>query len=296
MLRQIAASRMEHRQTRLGKERELVLELVQKSASLSAEAASLRGTAAKPRVLKDLEYRKIDTKESLTGIAAALGSTTPDGQTIQSSNPHSVTAGDDWTKESVPRLTAALVSMINTGTNRLASMLNKQVASLHSQLQVERSDLDMRIDVLWWHEAKYSPSQAQSYRRMAVDTLPLIMAFDLSEMIPAHWPESVACVLGETIHAIDGSRDEQLSLEGHLKRLAECGSELKELCKREPPPNGRVLLSDLTLQASRGKVFSAAEVLAVTGLDSTLMLTRRDLSVWILRDMQARRLSSAVIT
>ena len=70
-----------------------------------------------------------------------------------------------------------------------------------------------QLDVLWWSEAKYSPSLRLGYREMQRAVAAVAMAHDLSMLVPAMAPTSVTYVLGETVAAIpqDDSKPESWS-------------------------------------------------------------------------------------
>ena len=114
-------------------------------------------------------------------------------------------------------MTAALVKAVNLGTSRLAKTMAKDLGthmtSLEKrlldeletveQMQTEREQCAasgrMRLDVLWWSEARYSPLLKKGYRDLAPPLTALLAAVDLAAIVPPLAPASVSYVLAETV-------------------------------------------------------------------------------------------------
>ena len=151
---------------------------------------------------------------------------------------------------------------------------------------------DARLDVLWWSEAKYSPSLRRGYREMQRAVAAVTMAHDLSMLVPAMAPTSVTYVLGEAVAAIlqYDSKPEQWSVETLLDALRTNNTDLREIIPDTTTTNGRVPLFELVAKAIGGNRVAREGVSGRTGIDPGLEISLPDFSMWMFRDIQARRL------
>lgn len=74
-----------------------------------------------------------------------------------------------------------LVKNLNEISRNTSTSLNKikDIVSPAYKFQSEK------IDILWWYEAKFSPSICKSYREIEIENLPLIMSIDLINTLTA---------------------------------------------------------------------------------------------------------------
>ena len=102
-------------------------------------------------------------------------------------------------------MTAALVKAANLAMNHVVTAVTTNLQSLEQRLtthvESRQSATDVQLDVLWWFQAKYSPSLRRSYRDMPTEVAAVAMAHDLSMFVPAMSPTSVTYVLGEAVAA-----------------------------------------------------------------------------------------------
>ena len=118
------------------------------------------------------------------------------------------------------------------------------------------------------------------------------MAHDLSTLVPALAPASVTYVLGEAVAAI--SRDdsnEPWSVETLLDALRTSDLNLREAIPDTTTTNGRVPLFALVAKAIGGNRVAREDVSGRTGIDPGLEISLPDFSMWMFRDIQARRLT-----
>lgn len=319
------ASRLVHDQTSLGKAADLLKQCFDK-AFTTAENEALRRAGMTVIVPKKRQRKKsassapevpslvgsIKSDEVLNDVARAAGPQYPQGQALDNPNPHwSMNAGQpQWSLEFTPRMTQALVKAVNLGTSRLAQSIATelsahivameehlqeqlgQVASIQTKLAESEAAGRMRLDVLWWSQARYSPSQNAAYASLPAATAALAAAADLAAMVPPLAPASVTHVLGETMAAC--TQDEGRTLLEHLKELK--GSSplgLEDILTTGDKNESRTLLLEIVAEVAGGSNISEDDVTGRAGVDPGLMLDSSELAMWLFRELQARRLSEA---
>ncbi|RCV89827.1 GTPase-associated system all-helical protein GASH [Billgrantia montanilacus] len=315
-----AASRLIHDQTSLGKAADLLKQCFERVFS-TAESEALRRTGML-EVAQPLRRRKkstgstpeaptltgsIESNEVLQEVARAAGPQFPQGQALNNANPHWSNQAQQWSYEFTPRMTEALVKAVNLGTSRLAESIAAdiaahiasmeehlrkqlgQVESLQSKLAESEVAGRMRLDVLWWSQARYSPSQNASYSVLPTSTAAIAAAVDLTAMVPALAPASVTHVLGETMAAC--TRSERLSLLDHLKKLNESPPHgFEELLPAGVTNTARVPLLEIAAEVVGGSSVSEDDLRSRAGVDPELMLEPAELAMWLFRELQARRI------
>ncbi len=316
-----AASRLRHGQARLGKAAPVVERLLEQACEIAeTEAVGRAGMADLP--FKKRRRRKrsksddvtleldgtIEEAESLKEVARAAGSQYPPGQGLTDPNPHPTTQAPEWSQEFTPRMTAAVVKAVNRGTSRLSESLSESLDGYlgarekrlleqlrgTEQIQMAQSYASsrMRLDVLWWSEALYSPSLQGGYRELPLPVAVVAAAIDLAAIVPALSPASVSYVLGETMLRLCRilDVDEKQQLGSYLLGLSEAKPDFGEALPRSTTDDTRLPLIDLVGEASTGSKLSSDALRKRTGIDMTLELTAAEFSMWVFRDLQARRL------
>lgn len=321
-----AVSPHKHAQIRLGKEASLVTALVQRAAIAAEQAAVMRAGMAAPGSKKRRRIKtstdvsalelltEITDDELVTDIARSAGPQNPEGESLSDPNPHWPNQGQPWSQQFVPRMTDALVKTVNLGTKRLADLLSENLsaylAALEQRLseQVHQAEAirnevagfqqagRMRLDVLWWSEARYSPSLARGYRELHSAVAAIVMALDLSNIIPALAPASVAYVLGESVASLSRNSSEGVTqpLESLLTVLAEDDTDFGEQLPNATSYQGRLPLFELIAEAAGGTIVSAEAVRSRAGVDPSLQLSMAEFAMWVFHDLQARRLVEAL--
>ena len=301
-----AFSPISHNQARLGKEGKLVRKLLQDFQERAENAATARVNFSvpplkKPRKRKPTQFDvQLQDKDFIDDIRRAAGPTDSAGTSLTDPNPHWPNEADPWSHEFTPRMTAALVKAVNFGMKQVLIPIDEELQSqrndleqlLTSHLETIQTRTAGRLDVLWWSEAKYSPSLKLSYRDMPRAVAAVAMAHDLSTLVPAMAPASVTYILGEAIAAIsrNDSKPERWSVETLLDTVRTSHSDLREAIPDTTTANGRVPLLELVAKAIGGHRVTRKEVRGRTGNDSGLELSLPDFSMWMFRDIQARRL------
>ena len=304
---QTAFSPINHNQARLGKEGDLVRKLLQDFQKRAEDAAPARASFSKSPLLKKHQkrgpiqsYTQLKDEDIVTDIGRSAGPHDSSGTPFEDPNPHWPNAAQDWSYEFTPRMTTALVKAVNLGMQQVLIPIDKELQSqrnelekrLTSHLETIQMRTDTRLDVLWWSEAKYSPSLRRGYREMQRAVAAVTMAHDLSMLVPAMAPTSVTYVLGEAVAAIlqYDSKPEQWSVETLLDALRTNNTDLREIIPDTTTTNGRVPLFELVAKAIDGNRVAREGVSGRTGIDPGLEISLPDFSMWMFRDIQARRL------
>jgi hypothetical protein len=317
-----AASLMRHQQMRLGKAAGLIEQLLSQAYERAeTEAIKRAGMSLPPskRKSKKPSYvpaelklnTQIKADELITDVARAAGPQHPAGQPLTDPNPHWPNAANPWSHEFNPRMTAALVKAVNLGTSRLAKSVTEgfvaHVTSLDKHLfdqinaveevlaEVAQSNASghMRLNVLWWSEACYSPLLKKGYRELIPSVGALIAAIDLATIIPPLAPASVTYVLAEMVADICSGAEAQQSsqpLEDYIKVLATASLDLRSALPQATTSGGRVPLVELVSEATAGAALSKDIVQARAGIKPDLQMTPSDFAMWMFREIQASRL------
>ena len=299
---QTAFSPINHQQARFGKEGGFVRQLLQDFNERVEEAAPARVRFSTP---PSKEHRNTAPLPSYTQLQA--DDLTPDigrsvaphdqaGTPYKDPNPHWPSDGQPWSDEFTPRMTAALVKAVNLAMNHIVTAVTTNLQSLEQRLtthvESRQSATDLQLDVLWWFQAKYSPSLRRSYRDMPTAVAAAVaMAHDLSVFVPAMSPTSVTYVLGEAVAAVAHDfKHAKCSVAALLDDLRTSTSHLRELVPNTTTAKGRVPLWDLVAHTVTGNPAESHDVNRKTGIDPELQLSLPDFSMWMFRDIQACRL------
>ena len=302
---QTAFSPTNHGQARLGKEGELFRKLLQNFQKRAEDESTVRDHFSEPPLKKPRDrkaiksYKDLEDEDLITEIGSSAGPHDSDGNSFETPNPHWSNEVPHWSYEFTPRITAALVKAVNLGMNRVLVPIDKEIQSQRNELEQRlTSHLEAiqlravgRLDVLWWSEAKYSPALRQGYREMQRAVAAVTMAHDLSMLVPAMAPTSVTYVLGEAVAAIAryDSEPESYSIETLLDTLRTSNSDLREVI-HDTTTNGRVPLFELVAKTIRGDRIAHEDISGRTGINPELKISLPDFSMWMFRDIQARRL------
>ena len=302
-----AFSPLKHNQARLGKERVLVTRLLQDLQG-RAEAEALgrfrlpEQPVAKLPAGKSIPFSKLKDEDILGDVGRSAGPHDAAGTGFEDPNPNWPNSGPQWSYDFTPRMTAALVKAVNTGTRRALAATNKELQAqrtelnrlLTTHLEAFRSQglRQAQLDVLWWSEAKYSASLRMGYREMRAAAAAVMMAHDLSLLVPAMAPASVAYVLGEAVAAVSehDSRAEPWTVGTLLEDLRTNNLDLQTITADGGVSDGRASLFSIVAQIVKGDQIRNEYVSTKTGIDPSLEIPLPDFSMWLFRDIQARRL------
>lgn len=313
-----SVSPIKHGQTKVGKGAEVIHQLVQESFERAeAEALSRTQVATKktrrrkkksltPEELDlDITQKGISSDDVISSVGRALGPNLP-GHELSDPTPQWPNSGQQWSHESAPRLADALVEAVNLGTSTLSSSIEselkrilgevvKQVSEVMQEAERKQSELsassdasELRLSVLWWAKALYSPMLGKGYRASDPGEFTLASVLDLNELLPVLPPNSVGYVLGQVIRTLTAG-EESLTLLDYVRELSQYVDQFKEFFEQTFFEGKRPLLS-LILDWNGDESEIADRLSLLSGLNPKLVLSREDLALWIFRDIQAQRL------
>lgn len=262
--------------------------------------------------------RAVDRDNLLLLVAAAAGPDyRNDGRTLPDPNPGWPTnaTARTWSADFADRMHSLLADELEALSSELegrqrqlveqltdalagqqARML-EAVKSSHTRSQAE----EVRLNVLWWSEALYSPALRRSYRDLPPPLAAVVMAIDLLDQVPKLTPASVAHLLAEVVHRLPGSaHDRKYELRPLLVELHAARGELPDDWSNEHPPRtrGRLSLRDLvfaSISASSGNTdATVASAIHQAGLAPDVAISLPTLARAVFRQEQAVRLAGVV--
>lgn len=316
---QTAISPFNHNQAKLGKEAELVKRLLQDIGDYAEQEAIARlsqtipTTIKKPRkktIFKPQPAPNIQDTELIKDVGRSAGPQDKEGEAYKDPNPHWPNVGEEWSDEFTPRMTSALVKAVNLGLTQMSDkysssmkyfieLFEKQQIDYLKEINTTQTEIinssqsdRMRLEVLWWFEAKYSSALKCGYRELPEVNASMAMAFDLSDIVPPLAPASVTYILGEVATSLfqQDKATYQQSVKDYLKNLNNNGSGLRNIVPKVSVNGMRQPLLELTLEAINGVQIKLKDLQTRTGINPSLKLTLPQFAVWIFRDIQARRL------
>lgn len=263
----------------------------------------------------DVEPAEVN-RESLTlGLQAASGPSNMQGAALNGPNSNWPNQGPPWSHEFAPRAAVAVADAVDAAFleslksfENLNSVVSGQVTaflgaarSTVQQLAEEIArgavGLRRRTELLWWKEAIYSQSANLSYRMMPPAAAALLMAFDLSQLVPEFCPISVQFFLREAVAGVVELKTKPGKT--HPKSIVEIFLHLLEpdlpkalqaaLARHRSQANGRKPLVALLADCLAADSVDAARFRPEVGIDATAVLSFPDLSVWFFREIQALR-------
>lgn len=309
----IAASRMRHGQSRLGKARPVIEPILHQARDAAEEEAVRRAGMVEPPSRGPTQGAEaitaltvaatIETEDVIGDVARAAGPSFA-GATLVDANPHWSNAAP-WSAEFTPRMAAALVKVVNLGGERLSESIGEALANelealeerLRDELIVRHQTSTaqanrMRLDVLWWSESLYSPSLQCGYRELPISVAAVTAAADLASITPALAPASVDYLLGETVFRLGQllEADQKRPVQGYLYEIAQAKPQLRNGFRWSMVTGGRAPLAYLVAEAITGAAASADVIRARSGIEGSLELSPADFSMWVFREIQAGRL------
>lgn len=177
----------------------------------------------------------------------------------------------------------------------LASYMNEVGVTIQRALAPVVANT-LRTRLLWWKEARFSPSLRCDYGSLDLMVRPLVMAADLHGQAPAYCPQSVDFFLADAVGQVGSSAnvaqsEEGYTVEAYIKALAEAKLDLSKLLPKAKEHPGRVPLIDYIRRKAVDGLSPgpSSERLRLT---DAVRLKPSEFAMWIFRDLQAHRLAS----
>lgn len=175
--------------------------------------------------------------------------------------------------------------------NEFLDQLKPYIESVSNSMLNKSLSLDLRSQLLWLKESMYSSSLDGSYREVDSGLLPFVIANDVAKIIPKLYPTSVDYFAKEIARASAPDIDSDKP----ILDLIEAG-EKNDLAKRiisiDYEYIGRMTLYAFIAGCYSGK-YKKEELKQHTGIDHDRAVSKTELLVWLLHDIQAIKLSTS---
>jgi hypothetical protein len=186
----------------------------------------------------------------------------------------------------------AIAETIEKGVNEYFTQINNFFGEIADAVGQNAEATNKRGNLLWWKQTLFSPSLNTSYRNQSEIISAMAMAYDVSSLIGYLYPESVNYLLREALRDVFGEAvDDPKTLEFWLNEAhKESNIGFTILNSLESTWEGRKTLSAVLANIMvHGKVYS---LINETGIEDKQEIALSDLAVWILHDLQAKKISS----
>ncbi|MGN8544847.1 GTPase-associated system all-helical protein GASH [Bradyrhizobium sp. 13971] len=274
-------------------------------ASILVPALDFEFTAPEPGQPK---RKPIDREGLKTGIRAASGphyQNAQGNQVATNGNPQWPTNNQTvWVTEFGERLTKAIADAVDVSVGSLvlpeidlseplqtlAGGVAGHVDRALNAVSAATAGIQRRANLLWWKEARYSPSAQASYRELSPRSAATLMAFDMQGHVPVYSPASVSAFLFEAViglPTIEAKRSygilelvDDAQKDGRLSTLRE------KLAKMFARPGGRTPVLSLIAYPDLLASKKPEDFRRLTGVPAETELTLPQWSTWVFRELQ----------
>jgi hypothetical protein len=179
----------------------------------------------------------------------------------------------EFVQEAMEKQTETL-NFFNKQLDKLLQDINEQIVSISKQNS-------FRSQIIWWNKSLYSISQKTTYRKIDYILLPIIIAYDLSQIVPFIYPESVDYLLRETIKEAKKEVN-TINLKEWLGQIKTRQADLEKVIKSKATTYDRILL--LNFIQEQCAVEDMEKRLGIEDAELTL----EDLAVWLFHNFQVQ--------
>lgn len=292
----------------IGKEKEIILEFLVKLGNEINQIAnrewalSNNDTFSKISFdLKEISAYLINKQTLQKYLEDASGPNNSDGvANFTSPNPHWASNTSNWAFQFAPRAAKGIkntidssleviVSVINENNDTIQNNLNKALEQIKNEVSSSNKILQLRSEILWWKEARYSSSTDKSYNDLNKNILGIVLAYDYSVFIPVIYPTSVDYFLKETYKGLKESMREEVTLESFLKSIQEQKEELKPIY----PETETLTEKSTLLNFINGLIWNKHQLVQfedLVGIPLNIKLTSNELTIWLFHDFQLAKI------
>ena len=175
----------------------------------------------------------------------------------------------------------------------LANSVSTYVDTTLNAVSGATAGLQRRTNLLWWKEARFSPSARLSYRDLPPTAAAALMAYDLHQQVPTFSPASVAAFLFEAVGGLPAMDQEKTFAIRELVEQAQEHSALAPLraagANLVASPQGRGPVMALIAHADASASRTEADFQRLTGIPADAPITLPGWATWVFREMQAAR-------
>lgn len=184
-------------------------------------------------------------------------------------------------------------SSIETPINKFFTEFKKNLDAILKSSFATISAVERRSKLIWWKESLYSHSMKKSYREIEKTLLPIILSYDLVDLLPEVTPISVDYLLRDTFYIINERKDEDVTFGDFLKLVLDKSNKtiLKGYLSEDVKNSGRISFTDFISLLIHDKA-ELNDFKTLTGIDENCRIKLTDLSVAFLHDFLISRLIS----
>lgn len=227
-------------------------------------------------------------KNSSTGHNSQHGGTSTWGAHFSAKSSEIIAATFN---KAIEELSSSLTpESIELPINKFFSAFKKSLdESLKSSFNSMRS-VERRSKLLWWKESLYSKTFRKSYRQLDQITLPIVMAWDLYQELPAISPVSVDFLLKDTFFIVL-EKEKEIDFESFFKDLGESSEKsiLSDCFEEMNDHERRISLTDFMQLFVQEKV-KLEDFQTKTGIKLKDKISYSDLSIALLHDLMVQYL------
>jgi hypothetical protein len=291
----------------IGKEKEIILEFLQKLGNYINQIANREWTLSDNDIsskisfeLKEISAYLVNKEVLQKYLEDASGPNNSAGvANFDSPNPHWTNSPTSWSYQFAPRAAKgiknvidlslkAIVSSVNENKDTIQSNLSEALKKVKNEVSNSNKSLQLRSELLWWKEARYSSSTDKSYDELDINISGVVLAYDYSSFIPTVYPKSVDYFLKETYKGLKGSK-EVLTLEDFLRNIQEYREELKPILSSEEAFAEKSTL----LNFINGLIWNKHQLVQfedLVGIPLNIKLTPNELTIWLFHDFQLAKI------
>lgn len=321
-----AAAPLQYSQVHIGKADSLIQKMLNGAREL-AEQEAVRRAVLKTNKSQNQKRKSSASKKAALSVSANIsedeifadvarsaGPKHPNAAELENPNPHWPNANDAWSHEFSTRMATTITKAVNLSSARISQFLSKELAKylsdFENKIMMQFGDIEqlrknitqsnvanqMRLNVLWWSEAMYSPVLQTSYQNLDLPVATVVAAVDLADIVPPLSPASVCYILGETLRRLSQLKadNNKMTIQNYLESIAKAGVKIDGHFPGPKKDDKRQPLVSLVGKSTAGSIISAEDIRKQTGIDPLLALSPAELAMWVFRGIQANRLVETI--
>lgn len=201
---------------------------------------------------------------------------------------------DAWASAVSQAITKSTSSLVSTSLSPVVTALSAPLKDMGkfspalTQALQEVKLTERRMNVMWWMQARYSPSLKQAYRALGAWPSAFRMAYDLDDLVPRPAQDEIEAVLVEAWHVLFGEPTPD-TLTSILKTVATQDPNFTDPKATSSAVPDTILRA---LAAAAHPKLTQKQVTAMTGVAGNSPLTGPEFALWVFRTYQAQGLLS----
>jgi len=291
----------------IGEEKRIILDFIfrlgnhiNKTANSQWSLSNTRKIEIATAHLKDITSYLPSEEPLIKFLEDAVGPTNKAGKANYSSpNPYWPNDPTNWAyefpsraakgiKNSIDVGLKAIVTVINENKNIIQQILNEQLEEIQKEISEGNKSLEIRSELLWWKEARYSASTDMRYDELDQSILEIILAYDYSSYIPLVYPKTVDYFLRGVYIELKVIKEPEMTIEEFLIGIQKHSEELKSILPDKELLTGKINLLNFCSGLIRSKHL-LTEFEEVVGIKLSTKLSSSELVNWLFHDFQLEK-------